>query len=59
MNAPVDIPVAKLPIKFELSLSSESEKNSDMYVFVPSWVAYNSTKLVSDVFGSLTSIDAK
>ena len=58
-NTPVDIPDIKVPIKFEVNASSVSVKNSDTKVFVPSWVAYNSTKLVSDVLGSLTSIDAK
>ena len=58
-NIPVDIPDVKLPIKLDMAESSESVKNSDKNVFVPSWVAYNSTKLVSVVVGSFTSADTK
>ena len=58
-NISVDIPVVKSPIKFEVNDSSVSVKNSDKKVFVPSWAAYNSTKFVSLVVGSLTSTDAK
>ena len=58
-NTPVDIPDIKVPIKFEVNASSVSVKNSDTKVFVPSWVAYNSTKLVSEVAGSSTSTEAK
>ena len=58
-NTPVDIPDVKLPIKLDMAESSESVKNSDKNVFVPSWVAYNSTKFVSVVVGSFTSADTK
>ena len=58
-NTPVDIPDVKLPMKLDTTDSSESVKNSDKNVFVPSWVAYNSTKLVSVVVGSFTSADTK
>ena len=48
-----------VPIKLDTGPSSESVKNSDMYVFVPSWVRYNWTKLISSVVGSWTSTEAK
>ena len=35
-NTPVDIPDVKLPIKLDMAESSESVKNSDKNVFVPS-----------------------